>query len=63
MSTYGRTYDINLQVAESEEKDKKWSSAVYYYRKCLALTQEWEPQNNQKLDFLNRKIRECESRK
>lgn len=62
MSTYGRTYDVNLQVAEEEEQKGKWSSAAYYYKKCLALTEEWEPNNKQKLDFLNRKIRECESK-
>ncbi len=53
-------YSSNIELADECFKEKNYGGACCYYRLCLKSVQKYEPENKQKIEYLEHKIKKCD---
>ncbi len=49
----------NLELADRLFSDEVYGQAIKCYRECLETTKEFQPDNKQRIEYIERKIEEC----
>lgn len=52
-------YSGNLDDADAFFERDRFGEAKCQYEECLKLTKEYEPKNTQRIEYCERKIKEC----
>lgn len=50
----------NLELADTLFADRAYGQAIKCYRECLESAEEFQPYNKQRIEYIERKIGECE---